>query len=507
MKAALAEALQLGADELDTSGRSETLTEDQIAGGRESFLYAVQNIKSDYVVNWHHDQLAGVLERVQRGEIRRLIVLIPPRCGKSEMVSRQFPPWVLGKNPDEKIIACSYSATLARRMGSDVQKNMRTDEYQAMFSTQLKSTAVTNKKNQALRETCLEFEVVGAEGEYIGAGVGGPITGSGFSLGIIDDYCKNRKEAESQTWRDSIWDWYTSTFYSRREGKMSAGGTDRIVICATPWHEDDLIGRVLSKAEEMGEEWHIVRFPAIKEEEGEDAGIFEATDPGADPRETGEALWPDKFDLIELGKIEALSPADWSSLNQLRPGSAKGNIFERSWWRDYTELPKGHLVYTFSLDCAFKDGNNSSFVALHLWANRGPDHYLVDRWKSRIDFEGTKDLCDAKFGEHEEARTKLIEAKANGPAIISSLKRKYSGLVAVEPKGSKVARAMGVVGVVKSGNVHLPKHASWREAFVDEHAKFPFGKNDDDVDAMTQYLEHGPQNAISFLQEMTSGMM
>lgn len=506
MKAALAEALQLGADELDTSGRSEALTEDQIAGGRESFLYAIQNIKSDYVVNWHHDQLAGVLERVQRGEIRRLVVTMPPRYGKSEQVSKQFPAWVFGKNPDEKIIACSYSSTLARRMGAAVQRNMRTDEYRAMFSTQLKSTS-SNKKSQYLKETSLEFEVAGSSGEYIGAGVGGPITGSGFSLGIIDDYFKNRKEAESQTMRDSIWEWYTSTFYTRGEGAMSAGGSDRIIICATPWHEDDLIGRVLSKAEEMGEEWHVVRFPAIKEDEGEDAGIFEATDSESDPRETGEPLWAYKFNLDELAKKKKLNPVDWSSLQMCRPGSAKGNIFEKAWWKDYTELPKGHLVYTFSLDCAFKDGESSSFVVLQLWAARGPDHYLVDQWRDRIDFDATKDLCDAKFGEREEARTKLIEAKANGPAIISSLKRKYNGLVAVEPKGSKVARAMGVVGVVKSGNVYLPKYASWREAFIDEHAKFPFAKNDDQVDAMTQYLEHGPQNTMSFLQAMTSGVM
>ena len=205
MKAALAEALQLGVDELDTSARSETLTEDQIAGGRESFLYAVQNIKANYVVNWHHDQLAEVLERVQRGEIRRLVVTMPPRCGKSELVSRHFPAWVLGKDPDEKIIACSYSSTLARRMGAAVQRNMRTDEYRSMFSTQLKSTS-SSKKSQYLKETSLEFEVAGSSGEYIGAGVGGPITGSGFSLGIIDDYFKNRKEAESQTMRDSIWE-------------------------------------------------------------------------------------------------------------------------------------------------------------------------------------------------------------------------------------------------------------------------------------------------------------
>lgn len=501
MSSVFAEALSLGAAQLDIG--SDILTPEQISAGKEHLLWAIQNVKRDYIINWHHSEIGTVLDKVQRGEITRLIIMMGPREGKSEMVSRHLPATCLGRDRDEKIIACSYSATLAGDMGIDVQNIMSTDEYQAMFATRLKSGVVAVKGSKKVKETNLKFDVVNGTGYYIGAGVGGGITGRGFSLGIIDDYCKNREEAESLTWRNKIWRWYTSVFYVRREGAMSSGGVDRIIICATPWHEDDLIGRVLSHAKEMGETWHVMRFPAIKD--SENAGIYEATI-GEDPRVDGEALWPDKFSLEELEKTRKLSPGDWTSLHQCRPAAAKGNIFKRSNWQLYDDLPKGHVSYTFSLDCAFKDGENASFVVLQLWAKVGTDHYLVDQWRKQRDYRETKALCRAKFTEFPEALTKIIEEKANGAAIINELREEFSGLVPVCPKGSKTARAMAVQGIVEAGNVYLPRHADWREEFENETASFPWAKHDDQVDAMTQYLERSNDSTMDFLNRMTMGM-
>lgn len=500
MRSSLAAALTLGAAQLETG--EGLLSSQEIELGREELLYAVQNVKPDYQVNWHHEQLAEVLEQVQRGGITRLIVLMPPRHGKSELVSRHFPAWCLGKNPDEKIIACSYAASLAGDMGMDVQNIMSTDEYRAMFAARLKSGVEARKGSRKVKETNLKFDLVNGSGYYIGAGVGGPITGRGFSLGIIDDYCKSRAEAESKTWRNKVWRWYTSTFYTRREGAMSSGGVDRIIICATPWHEDDLIGRVLERAKQTGEVWHIVRFPAMAD--GEDAGMYESA--ANDPREVGAALWPDKFGEADLEKLRLLSPGDWSSLWQCRPAAAKGNIFKRDSWKRYEKLPSCHLTYTFSLDCAFKDGADSSFVVLQLWASDGVNHYGVDQWRARRSYGETKALCRAKFGEWKQAHTKLIEDKANGPAIISELKSEFAGIVPVTPRGSKTARAMAVQGLVEGGNVYLPMHADWVEPFIDEHASFPFGANDDQVDAMTQYLERSSVSTMDFLKKMTAGM-
>ena len=496
MSQVLADALSLGADALDIG--SDILTPEQIEAGRTDLMMAIQNVKSDYVINWHHSQLADALDKVQRGEITRLIVMVPPRGGKSEQVSRHFPATCLGREPNEKIIACSYASSLASDMGMDVQNIMGSEEYQAMFSTRLKSGVEARKGSAKKKETNLKFDVVNGSGYYIGAGVGGPITGRGFSIGIIDDYCKNREEAESKTWRDKVWKWYTSTFYSRAEGGMSPGGKDRIVICATPWHEDDLIGRVLSQAKQTGEVWHVIRFPAIFD--GEDAGNYESTI-GEDPREVGEALWSGRLTVADLEKVRKLSPSDWSSLWQCRPSAAKGNIFERDWWNSYIAVPPGLLTYTFSLDCAFKDGDSSSFVVLQLWANQGPNHYLVDQWRDKLDYKKTKKLCRDKFREYPEARTRLIEAKANGPAIISELKDEF-GLIPVEPKGSKASRAMAIQGIVEAGNVFLPEHANWREEFMNETASFPWAKNDDQVDAMTQYLERHGVDGAAFLDRL-----
>mgnify|MGYP003641440022 CR=1 FL=1 len=497
MRSIFAEALSAGADAIDVG--SGILTPEQIDAGRVDLMMGVQNVKSDYIINWHHSQLADTLDKVQRGEITRLIVMMPPQHGKSELVSRHFPAACLGRNPDEKIIACSYAASLASDMGIDVQNIMGTEEYQAMYSTRLKSGVHAHKGSAKKKETNLKFDIVNGQGYYIGAGVGGPITGRGFSLGIIDDYCKNREDAESKPWRDKLWRWYTSTFRSRRAGGMSAGGVDRIIICATPWHEDDLIGRVLRSAKRVGEIWHILRFPAIFD--GESAGEYEAST-GQDDRRFGNALWPRKMDLKGLEIERKTSPSDWTSLWQCRPAAAKGNMFQRDHWGLYTELPKGQLTYTFSLDCAFKDGESSSFVVLQLWAKQGPNHYLVDQWRDRLSYKKTKKLCRDKFREYPEANTKLIEAKANGPAIISDLKDEFSGLIPIEPKGGKTARAMSIQGIVEAGNVYLPEHANWRGEFMNETASFPHSPNDDQVDAMTQYLERHSIDGLEFLDSL-----
>ena len=502
MRQNLATAIRYGAELLE-HGDSLVSAED-LELGRNEFLPAVQNFKADYVVNWHHTQLADALERVQAGEITRLIVLMPPRHGKSELVSRHFPAWCLGKNPDEKVIACSYSATLAGDMGMDVQNIMASDEYQATFSTRLKSGVEARKGSKKVKETNLKFDVVNGTGYYIGAGVNGPITGRGFSLGIIDDYCKNRADAESKTWRDKTWRWYTSTFLSRNEGAMSAGGVDRIVICATPWHEDDLVGRILAKAKETGEQWHIIRFPAIAD--SEDAGVYESSPEFVDPREDGEPLWPDKQDVDRLEIVRKTDPSDWASLWCCRPSAVGGNVFKREHWNLYDELPRGHKIYTFSLDCAFKDGESGSFVVLQLWANQGPNHYLVEQWRGKRDYRQTKSLCRARFRDYPDAHTKLIEDKANGPAVINELKSEFSGIIPLLPKGSKTARAMSIQGIVEGGNVFLPRNADWLEDFMAEHSSFPWGKNDDQVDALTQYLEHGPSSSMAFLDKITGGM-
>jgi len=252
------------------------LTPSQKVAGRNSFIDNIRNIKKDYETNWHHEGVASALEKVQTGEITRLIILEPPRHGKSEQVSRHFPAWCFGKNPDEKIIACSYDATLAAMMGLDVQRNMTTPEYKDMFDTRLASGNKDGTKHK-VKETEKYFEIANGDGYYIGAGIGGPITGKGMTIGIIDDPFKNKEEAQSKVIRDKVWNWYNSTFRTRGEGKASLGGDERIIICLTPWHEDGLEGRILKQAEETGEKWVVVRCEAVREDDAANDSVYKST--------------------------------------------------------------------------------------------------------------------------------------------------------------------------------------------------------------------------------------
>jgi hypothetical protein len=230
------------------------------------------------------------------GKIKRLIISCPPRFGKSEVVSRRLPAYVLGKNPDASIIACSYSADLAARMNRDVQRIIDSPEYADLFpESRLNEANIrTVAQGTFLRNSDL-FEIVGHTGVYRSCGIGGGITGMDFnSIGIIDDPIKNREEAESPTIRNKIWEWYTDTFYTRRENDAP------ILVTQTRWHEDDIIGRLLeSSKNEDADQWEVVSLPAMSEEER----------PAYDIR-TGpnQALWPGRYDVERLNQIRATVP-------------------------------------------------------------------------------------------------------------------------------------------------------------------------------------------------------
>jgi len=227
---------------------------------RTNFLDFITYTKKNYQVNWHHELMCRKIDDLLEGKIKRLIISCPPRFGKSEVVSRRLPAYVLGKNPDASIIACSYSADLATKMNHDTQRIIDSPEYAELFpDTRLNSSNVrTLSQGTFLRNSDL-FEIVGHSGVYRSCGIGGGITGMGFnSIGIIDDPIKNREEAESPTIRNKIWEWYTDTFYTRREN--DAG----ILVTQTRWHEDDMIGRLLeSSKNEDADQWEVISLPGF----------------------------------------------------------------------------------------------------------------------------------------------------------------------------------------------------------------------------------------------------
>lgn len=435
--------------------------------------------KTDYQANWHHDVLCSYLERWAFGDIDRLMVFMPPRYGKSELVSRRLPAWIFGKDPDANIIATSYGADLASRLNRDVQKIIDSPEYHDIFpDTKLNGSNIRSVANGSFLRNSDIFEIVNHKGVYKSSGIGGAITGMGMKYGIIDDPFKNRQDANSQTKRDALWDWYTSTFYTRLE----EGG--KILITLTRWHEDDLAGRLLEADKgENAENWTVLKFPAIAEDD---------LHPD-DPREPGEPLWAAKYPLATLEKIKkTLGPLEWGSLHQQNPQPQQGALLKREYWQYYNEHqdPRTFDRIIFSWDCTFKDLETSDFVVGQVWAKRGPDFYLLDQVRERMGITATMAGIEQLSKKYALANGIYIEDKANGTAVIEMLRRKLPGIMPVNPEGGKLVRAQAILPLIAAGNVYLPSAdlAPWVNDFVNEAAAFPYGKHDDQVDAATQGL-------------------
>lgn len=467
-----------------------------------------------YEVNWHHRLVCQYLDQFVSGEIKRLMIFMPPRNGKSELVSRRLPAYLLGKNPDYTIIACSYGAELARRMNRDVQRIMDDASYRQLFpDTQLFGQNVRSVAQGTWLRNSDMFEVVGHRGYYLSTGVGGSITGSGAHVAIIDDPIKNRKEADSSTYRKSIYEWYTSTLLTR----LTPEG--QILLTVTRWHEDDLPGQLLwlSEHEEEADQWTIIKLPA------------RAKEPIApyDIRRAGDALWPARWSAQKLVKVEkSVGPRDFASLFQQEPSVEEGNIFKKTAWRYWipkgstlpnvlvqtengkfqeiipVELPGEFDILLQSWDLNFKDTATSDFVAGMVMGKKDANRYILDYTMERYGISETMTLIKTWTIKWPKALAKLIEEKANGAAVIQLLRNKVPGLIPVNPEGGKISRAYGAQPLVESGNVFLPHPLlyTWVAAFILNAGSFPNAAHDDDIDAFTQamiYFQDHESNQMS----------
>jgi len=429
----------------------------------------------NYQINWHHKLICRYLTAFAQKKLRRLMVFMPPRHGKSELVSRKLPAFLLGRDPNCSIIATSYSADLAQRMNRDVQRIIDSPEYGAVFpETSLYGKNIRIVANGSFLRNSDIFEVVGHRGTYRSAGVGGGITGMGADYIIMDDVIKNREEANSLTYREKLWDWYTSTLYTRQEKDAS------ILLTVTRWHEDDLAGRLLKAAASgNGDKWDVLSLPAIKEYE----------DCPYDPRVIGAALWENKFNLDKLADIKkTIGTYNWAALYQQRPSALEGNLFKREWWKYYIVMPSGFDEIIISADCAFKGSDDSDYVVIQVWGRKGAMRYLIDQVRDKMTFSATIVTMRNLSYKWPTAYRKLIEDKANGTAVIDTLKSEITGLIPVNPEGGKIVRAQAASPLVEAGNICIPAPAiaPWISDFIEEFASFPNGAHDDQVDSMTQ---------------------
>lgn len=447
---------------------------------RQSFVGFVYATMPGYRMGWAHEDICAALDAflddVSARRSPRLMICMPPRHGKSELASRRFPAYAFGRHPDISIISTSYAADLASRMNRDVQRVMDDPAYRELFP----AVGLSGKNTRTvafgnyLRNSDI-FEIVGRKGSYRSAGVGGGITGMGGDILIIDDPFKDRAEADSPTIRRKVWDWYTSTLYTR----LSPGGG--ILLINTRWHMDDLSGRLLeAQRRGEGDHWRVVNFPAIATED--------------EPRrKAGEALHPERYPLEQLLAIKAaLGARDWEALYQQHPTPDGGSIFRAEWLRFWypKDLPDRFDQLLISWDMTFKDGDDTDYVVGQVWGRHGADRYLLDQVRRRMGFTDTIAAFRALADRWPGATRKLVEDKANGPAVIDALRRTVPGIIPVEPDGSKTARAHAVTTFFEAGNVRLPHpdHCPWASEYIAELTQFPGAAHDDQVDATTQAL-------------------
>lgn len=405
-----------------------------------------------------------------RAGLRPILILqAPPQHGKSEIVSRKLPPYLMGRFPDWKIAAASYNSILSGAMSLDVRRNLVSEEHLRLFPLPVEKRKYPINRNG-------EFSSPYGGGSYLGDGIGGGFTGRPVDVFVIDDPVKNAQEALSETTKKGHWDWYQTVAKTR----MSAHSGQ--IIMATSWAEDDLSGRIM--AQHAGDaRLTVLKFPAINEP-GES---------GYNPALPRGPLIPELHPLSQLHEFKAeLSDYWWSAIFQQSPKALGGNVFKEIGIRYYypKDLPAKFDKVINSWDCTFKDTDGTDFVVGQVLAKYGADTYMLDQKRERMSFTKTVAAVVALREKWPRTREVLIEDKANGPAVIDTLKKSVPGIIPIEPDGSKLARAHAVTSYWEAGNVWLPHPdvAPWVKDLVAELTTFPAGANDDQVDALTQGL-------------------
>ena len=431
------------------------------------FMAYVNYVWPSFIHGRHHEKMARAFERVARGEVKRLIINMPPRHTKSEFASYLLPSWFLGMYPGKKIIQTSHTAELAVGFGRKVRNLVDSDAYKDIFP----DVALQSDSKAAGRWA------TNYGGDYFAIGVGGAVTGKGADLLIIDDPHSEQEAALSETnpeIYDKTYEWYTSGPRQR----LQPGGA--IVVVMTRWSKKDLTGQVLkAAAQRSGEEWEVIDFPAILP--------------------SGKPLWPQFWSLKELAALkEELPNGKWMAQYMQQPTSDVSAIIKREWWQIWPDDEPPFCEFLIqSWDTAFLKTERSDYSACTTWGvfykpdatgiNRA-NIILLNAFKSRMEFPELKQRAMQEYKEWNPD-TLVVEAKAAGSPLIFELRAMGIPVQEFTPtKGNdKIARLNSVADIFASGMVWVP-NTSWAEELVEEVASFPSGEHDDMVDSMSQAL-------------------
>ena len=458
-----------------------------------SFPYFLCHMSDNYDMQWFHRLVARKCQQLIDGTLGRdrLMLFMPPQHGKSEIVSRKFPAWALGRNPSLRIVGASYSADLAQQFSRSIQRVMEDEVFASVFP----GGALEERRGRGgpLRNAD-HFETPGG-GFYKAVGVMGSLTGTPVDLGIIDDPVKDALEAYSETWRDRVWEWYTDVFLTRLHNDSKQ------LLIMTRWHDDDLAGRLL---EREGDRWEVVSIPAIKEAPRAEAATMlqqRGHELEEDPRKEGEALWESRHSLERLLDVERRSPRTFAALYQQRPSVEGGNIIRRDWFR-HVNLPDFRRSHTgepvvFFLDTAYTDKTSNDPSGVIATCRVGGDLYILHAAKVNMKFPDLLRFIPVYVREHgyTSRSTIRIEPKANGLSVIDQL-RETTGLNVVatpSPKDSKETRLWAASPSLESGRVALVD-GLWNEAFIDEVCGFPSRTHDEYVDVLCYAVDYHLSN-------------
>jgi predicted phage terminase large subunit-like protein len=451
-------------DEAERAKIMMLLEYDRVEKCKESFIYYASHMWPGFISGKHHQIMANAFERVAKGELKRLIINMPPRHTKSEFASYLLPAWFLGRFPEKKIIQTAHTAELAVGFGRKVRNLVSSEAFSRVFDTKLSS----DSKAAGRWNTH-------AGGDYFAIGVGGAVTGKGADLLIIDDpHSEQEAKQGNPAVYDSVYEWYTSGPRQR----LQPGGA--IIIVMTRWSKRDLTGQILKNASKDGvDDWEVIEFPAILP--------------------SGTPLWPGFWKKSELEAIKAEIPVSkWEAQYQQNPTSEEGAIIKRDQWRIWQSDIAPQCDYIIqSWDTAFEKSNRADYSACTTWGifdhpdnlgNMKTNIICLDAFKARMEFPELKQKAFEMYKEWEPD-TLIVEKKAAGAPLIYELRQTGILLEEYTPgKGSdKIARVNAISDLFASGVVWCPE-TRWADELMEELAAFPNGDNDDLVDSTSQAL-------------------
>ena len=427
----------------------------------------------EFIVGKHHRILADLLMDIERGEKDRICVNIPPRHGKSQLVSIFFPAWFLGRNPDKKVMMVSHTTDLAVDFGRKVRNLIALDDYRSIFPT---VKLAQDSKSAGRWNT-------NVGGEYYACGIGSALAGRGADLLLVDDPHSEQDVINGNfSVFDKAYEWFT---FGARTRLMPGG---RVAIIQTRWHLDDLTGRVVRDMgkNDRADQYEVVEFPAILDV------VSKKT-----KKVTQKPLWPEFFDLEALLRTKASMPVfQWNSQYQQQPTTEEAAIVKREWWNEWTpETPPSCEYIIMSLDAAAEKHNRADFTALTTWGvflNEETSAYniiLLNSIKQRIEFPELKQLAMEEYNDWEPDSF-IVEKKSSGVALYQEMRRMGLPVSEYTPhrgSGDKLARLNSVADIVASGLCWVPQ-TRWAEEVVEEIAGFPFMSNDDLVDSTVMAL-------------------